>query len=122
MDYYPEFRKLMGQYKVDAVFSGHTHRYIELEEGGVKYYMISGVGQRPAEGEEHTYLDVRVGGSSGVAVRKLSLARRHRGVVDAVTNEMVASIFPYLGASRWWVIFGCLAAASLVFFCLGRRK
>lgn len=60
------FIKLVSQYKVDAVFSGHIHMYNRLEVQGVPYFITAGAGAQlyaaPDRGGFYHYLRCRVNG------------------------------------------------------------
>ncbi|MHB8984958.1 MAG: metallophosphoesterase family protein [Eubacteriales bacterium] len=73
-----EFVRLVADYKVDAVFSGHIHMYNRSEVRGVPYFITAGAGASlyapPEMGGYYHYLRCRVDGDQvSCEVVKLSI-------------------------------------------------
>jgi len=117
-DHYRRFRELMASHGVKVVFSGHSHRYLELSDGGVRYYISSGAGQRLDNGKQHHFLDVRVEGTT-VSVARVDIGCNHFSIVDPIFYEIVIHIYPALGFAGWIAVALCCFIGGVVLLRLG---
>ena len=100
-DWSYKFMKLCERYKVDAVFSGHTHMFKKSSYGGVRYITTGGGGMPmdipTSEGGYHHYLVVRVFGD----------------YIDLEVRKIFPPLWEYLGYYMWKDLFFTLKS---VFF------
>lgn len=70
-----EFTRLLGLYKVEAVFAGHLHRLLHEEKDGVSYWTTGGAGgELESNGLSYHFLKVRIEDNGPVTVMAVPLS------------------------------------------------